>query len=83
MCVSQSDQLTQRVAYVVTYKSKQLLKRLNHLPVSISYHYEASQQVLIYFDKNNLKFIQTQLEKARGFVEMEESALFQEEIYNF
>ncbi len=80
--MSQSNH-TERVAYIVSYTNKGILKRLNHLPVVISYHSPNNKQVLIYFDKKHLEFIETQLKKAKGFKEMEESALFQEEVYNF
>lgn len=80
--MSQSNE-TQRVAYIVTYKHRSVLKRLEKLPCSISYNSKSQKQVLIYFDERHLKTIENQLKKAKGFVEMEPSGLFQEEILNF
>lgn len=74
---------TERVAYIISYTNKGVLKRLEKLPVSISYISENNKQVLVYFDKKQFNFVERQLKRTKGFVEMEESALFQEEILNF
>lgn len=80
--MSQNNQ-TERVAYIISFSSKALLKRIEKMPLSISYISEANRQVLVYFDKNQKKEIEKQLKKTKGFIEMEESALFQEEVLNF
>ena len=53
------------------------------MPLRISYISEANKQVLVYFDNRLKKDIERQLKKAKGFVSIEESALFQEEVLNF
>lgn len=74
---------TERVAYIISYSSKAIFKRLEKMQVKISYVSEANNQVLVYFDKRFVRDIENQLKKAKGFVSMEESALFQEEVLNF
>jgi hypothetical protein len=74
---------TERVAYIISYSNKAIFKRLEKMPIKISYISEANQQVLVYFDRRFKRDIENQLKKVKGFVEMEESALFQEEILNF
>lgn len=82
MSVSQNNN-TQRVAYIVSYNNKAILKRLEKMPVSVSYVSVPNRQVLIYMDKRFAKDIENQLKKTKGFKAMEESVLFQEDVYNF
>ncbi|MGI6787219.1 MAG: hypothetical protein ACOX5X_01510 [Acholeplasmataceae bacterium] len=77
------ENLTDRGAYIIFYSNKALLKRLEKMPLRISYISEANKQVLVYFDNRLKKDIERQLKKAKGFVSIEESALFQEEVLNF
>ncbi|MGI6781455.1 MAG: hypothetical protein ACOX56_01260 [Acholeplasmataceae bacterium] len=77
------ENITNRVAYIISYSNKAVLKRLEKLPVRISYISEANKQVLVYFDRKQKKDVENQLKRVKGFIGMEESALFQEDVLNF
>lgn len=74
---------TDRVAYIISFSHKAVLKRLEKMPVRISYVSEANKQVLVYFDRRLTKDVENQLKRIKGYIGMEESALFQEEVLNF
>lgn len=74
---------TNRKAYILTYSNPSIIKRLRQQPaVNISYNSRTHRQVLFYCDEKNFPQIKGTLKKAKGFVSLEESALFNEE-FNF
>jgi len=71
-----------RMAYIVYFQDKKFVSRLKDLPVNISYISKKSEYAIFYGEKTLKKAYLNKLKTFNGFIDLEDSLLFNEE-YNF
>lgn len=69
-----------RMAYIVYYKGNNLLKRLKRMPINIAYNSKRLNYVIFYGDLNQEKNYFNQIKNVKGFIKLEQSSLFSEEL---
>lgn len=69
-----------RMLYVVYYKGQGVIKRLERMPVNISYISKKLNYVLFYGEMDKEKTYYNHLKNIKGFQRIEQSPLFNEEL---
>lgn len=64
-----------RISYIVYYKNKEAIKKVEQLEVNITYHSTRLKFLTIYFDRTNEKDIKRKLEQMKGITRFEPSLL--------
>ena len=72
--------LVERMSYVVFFKGNRVLKKLETLPIDITYVSKKKNFVVIYTDKNNEEVIKKQLKSVKGFKGLSQSQTFDENL---
>jgi len=72
--------VVERMGFIVYYRNKQVLKRLNTLPVNVSYISNKMNYAIFYGDKNKEKNYFNNLRKVKGFQKLEQQLIFNEEL---
>lgn len=68
------------MGYIVYYRNKQVLKKLNTMPINISYVSEKMNYAIFYGDKDKEKNYLSNLKKVKGFLKLEQQPIFNEEL---
>lgn len=74
--------LVNRMSYVVFFKGKHVINKLNELPLDVVYISKKKRFAVIYTDKSNENQIRKTLKKTKGFKGFTQSQTF-DESYNF
>lgn len=69
-----------RMAYIVYYKGKGVLKRLETMPVNIAFTSKKLNYTIFYGELSQEKSYLNQLKKIKGFLKFEQSEMFDEEV---
>lgn len=69
-----------RMAYVVFYKGKHVIKRIKTLPVDISYVSKKQNYAIVYGDAGQEQALKKQLKNTKGFKYIGPSRLFDENL---
>lgn len=73
-----------RMLYVVYYKGKGVVNRLERLPINIAFISNKLNYALFYGEKDSQKTYYNHLKNIKGFNKIEQSPLFDEELnYSF
>lgn len=68
------------MAYIVYYKGKGVLKRLETMPVNIAFTSKKLNYTIFYGELSQEKSYLNQLKKIKGFLKFEQSEMFDEEV---
>lgn len=69
-----------RMSYIVYYKGNGVLKRLEKMPVNIAYTSEKLNYTIFYGELRQEKNYFNQLKNIKGFLKLEQSSMFDEEV---
>lgn len=69
-----------RMAYIVYFQGRDVIKKINSMPVNIAYVSKKNNYLVFYGDNNKVSNYEKQLKKMRGFKKIEPSLLYNEEI---
>jgi uncharacterized protein YlbG (UPF0298 family) len=70
--------LAERASFVVFFRGKQIINKINELPVDIAYQSSKSNYVVIYADKKEEENLRIQLKKIKGYKGFAPSYLYDE-----
>ncbi len=70
--------LSERASYVIFFRGKDMLEKLNTLPVDIAYQSDKMNYVVVYADKKEEANLRKQLKKIKGFKGFSSSQLYDE-----
>lgn len=69
-----------RMAYIAYFKGQATLKRLEKLPVNITFVSKRLNYVFFYSDLKQEKSLLNQIKNTKGFLKLEQSAAFDEQL---
>ncbi|HKL60809.1 MAG TPA: DUF2129 domain-containing protein [Acholeplasma sp.] len=72
--------LIDRMSYIVYYKNKEALKRVDALDVNVTYNSKRLKFITIYFDRAKEKEIKKSLEQMKGITKYEPSLLESQQV---
>ncbi len=72
--------LVDRMSYVVFFKGKKILHKLNQLPVEVVYVSKKQRYAVFYTDKENEESIRKTLKKVSGYKGFSQSQTFDENL---
>lgn len=67
------------MGYIIYYQGKDVVKKLNSMPVNIAYVSQKSNYAVFYGDNNQEKNYFNQVKNIKGFKKIETSLMFNEE----
>lgn len=69
-----------RMAYIVYFKGKNMIRRIKRLPVNIAYNSKKLNYLVFYGDLDQEKYYYNQIKRVRGFIKLEKSNLYLEHL---
>ncbi|QWB95856.1 DUF2129 domain-containing protein [Mycoplasmatota bacterium] len=70
--------LAERASFVVFFRGKHMMNKINELPVDVAYQSDKSNYVVIYADKKEEENLRKQLKKIKGYKGFAPSYLYDE-----